>query len=81
MVYSFGPFTLDVSSFRLLRGGQPIPTAPQPLELLSYLVARPQSLVTKEELFRSVWRNVIVTDNALTRAVSELRTALGDDQG
>jgi tetratricopeptide (TPR) repeat protein len=46
---------------------------------LSYLLARPQHLVTKEELFKAVWRDVIVTDNALTRAVSDLRTALGDD--
>jgi TolB-like protein/Tfp pilus assembly protein PilF len=35
--------------------------------------------VSKDELFRALWPDVAVTDNALTQAVSELRQALGDD--
>ena len=33
---------------------------------------------SKEELFKALWPDVAVTDNALTQAVSELRQALGD---
>jgi DNA-binding winged helix-turn-helix (wHTH) protein/tetratricopeptide (TPR) repeat protein len=77
--YSFGPYTVDTGSFRLLRGEKVIQVSPKIIDLLLYLVARPSVLVTKDELFRALWPDVAVTDNALTQAVSELRQALGDD--
>jgi DNA-binding winged helix-turn-helix (wHTH) protein/tetratricopeptide (TPR) repeat protein len=77
--YRFGPFTLDTSSYRLLRQGTIVQVSPKIVDLLLYLVARPSVLVSKEELFRALWPDVAVTDNALTQAVSELRQALGDD--
>lgn len=78
-VYRFGPFALDPSAFRLTRDGQVIQLSPKIIDLLLYLVARPSVLVTKDELFKALWPDVAVTDNALTQAVSELRQALGDD--
>ena len=36
-------------------------------------------LVTKDELFAAIWPDVIVTENALTQAISDLRQALGDE--
>src|SRR5215203_3166364 len=77
--YSFGPFTVDSGSFRLLRGDKIIQVSPKIIDLLLYLVARPSVLVTKDELFSALWPDVAVTDNALTQAVSELRQALKDD--
>ena len=56
-----------------------VPLSPKIIDLLLYLVARPSVLVSKEELFKALWPDVAVTDNALTQAVSELRQALGDD--
>ena len=79
MTYRFGPFTLDPASYRLQRQDQIVPLSPKIIDLLLYLVARPSALVSKEELFRALWPDVAVTDNALTQAVSELRQALGDD--
>lgn len=79
MTYRFGPFTLDPSAYRLVRDGEVIPLSPKIIDLLLYLVARPSSLVSKDELFKALWPDVAVTDNALTQAVSELRQALGDD--
>ena len=78
-IYRFGPFTLDTVSFRLYRAGAAVPLSPKIVDLLHYLVVRPSTLVTKEELFKALWPDVAVTDNALTQAVSELRQALGDD--
>ena len=78
-VYRFGPFALDPSAFRLLRDEQVIQLSPKIIDLLLYLVARPSVLVSKDELFKALWPDVAVTDNALTQAVSELRQALGDD--
>src|SRR5436190_4606682 len=77
--YRFGPFTVDASSYRLLRGTDVVPLSPKIIDLLLYLVARPSVLVSKDELFKALWPDVAVTDNALTQAVSELRQALRDD--
>src|SRR6185436_13515928 len=77
--YRFGPFIVDASSYRLLRGTELIPLSPKIIDLLLYLVARQSALVGKDELFSALWPDVAVTDNALTQAVSELRQALGDD--
>ena len=77
--YRFGPFVVDASSYRLLRGTEVIPLSPKIIDLLLYLVARQSALVGKDELFAALWPDVAVTDNALTQAVSELRQALGDD--
>ena len=79
MTYRFGPFTLDPGAYRLLHDGHVIPLSPKIIDLLLYLVARPSVLVSKDELFKALWPDVAVTDNALTQAVSELRQALGDD--
>src|SRR5262245_53858987 len=77
--YRFGPFVVDAGSYQLRRGNEVIPLSPKIIDLLLYLVARPSSLVSKDELFKALWPDVAVTDNALTQAVSELRQALGDD--
>jgi DNA-binding winged helix-turn-helix (wHTH) protein/tetratricopeptide (TPR) repeat protein len=77
--YRFGPFTVETGAYRLVKGQAVVPVSPKVIDLLLYLVARPSVLVSKEELFRALWPDVAVTDNALTQAVSELRQALGDD--
>src|SRR5687767_1497578 len=77
--YRFGAFTVDQGSYRLLKGDTVVPVSPKIIDLLLYLVARPSVLVSKEELFKALWPDVAVTDNALTQVVSELRQALGDD--
>src|SRR6186713_3370296 len=77
--YKFGPFLVDGGGYRLLRDGQNIPLSPKIIDLLLFLAARPSVLVSKDDLFRALWPDVAVTDNALTQAVSELRQALGDD--
>src|SRR5215218_128988 len=77
--YKFGAFVVDGGAYRLLREGTPVPLSPKIIDLLLFLAARPSVLVSKEDLFRALWPDVAVTDNALTQAVSELRQALGDD--
>ena len=36
-------------------------------------------IVSKDEILRVVWEDVAVTDDALTRAVAQIRKALDDD--
>jgi DNA-binding winged helix-turn-helix (wHTH) protein len=77
-VYRFGPFEFDPAGSRLARDGGAVDLPPRLLDLLALLVARPGDLLTKNDLIAQVWPGVFVTDNSLTRAVSELRRCLGD---
>jgi DNA-binding winged helix-turn-helix (wHTH) protein/tetratricopeptide (TPR) repeat protein len=79
VTYRFGPYTLDPAAYRLMRDSTVIQLSPKIIDLLLYLVARQPALVSKDDLFKALWPDVAVTDNALTQAVSELRQALGDD--
>jgi DNA-binding winged helix-turn-helix (wHTH) protein len=80
-VCRFGPFVLDAGEYRLSRGDAAVDLTPKAFELLRSLVERAGTLVTKEELFATIWPGVAVTDNALTQVVSDLRQALGDSSG
>ena len=53
---------------------------PQLMAVLQQLVSRPGSVITKEHLMETVWAEVIVTENVLTRAISSLRKVLEDDR-
>ncbi len=78
-VFRFGPFVLDPLAYRLSRGSEILALSPKSIDLLLYFVNRPSALVTKEELISALWPDVIVTENALTQAISDLRAALGDE--
>lgn len=49
------------------------------MRVLVCLASRPGEVVSKEELIRTVWADTFVTDDVLTRAISELRRILNDD--
>ena len=76
--FEFGAVRIDVDSHRLWRGAREIPLRPKAWGILHYLISRPGLLVTKEVLHREVWRDAVVSDDALTKSVAELRRALGD---
>ena len=75
---AFGPFTIDVDRAEVSRDGAPLALRPKTFTLLLHLVDRPGKVVGKQELLDAVWPRVVVTDESLTQAVSELRGALGD---
>jgi DNA-binding winged helix-turn-helix (wHTH) protein len=77
--YRFGPFLVDRVGYRILRGSEALDLSPQLLDLLSFLLERAGTLVTKDALLEALWPDANVTDNALAQAVSELRQAIGDD--
>lgn len=74
-----GRLTLDLPRDLLLdENGQPLELRPQAFEVLRLLAANAGQLVTKDELMAAVWPRVVVTDDSLVQAVSDLRRALGD---
>src|SRR6516225_6419476 len=77
-MFQFEGYTLDVGRSSLRTADRDIQLRPKAFEVLRYLVENADRLVTKEELIRAVWPNVIVTDEVLTHCVSEARQAIGD---
>jgi predicted ATPase/DNA-binding winged helix-turn-helix (wHTH) protein len=79
MVHKFRGFELDDTSFELRAHGERVRVEPKVLDLLFLLVQRHPALVTKREIFESVWTGVRVSEASLARAVMEARRAIGDD--
>ena len=49
------------------------------MQVLLCLAERPGDVVSRQTLFDTVWTDMVVCEDALTRAISELRQVLGDD--
>lgn len=78
--FEFDQFVLDPLGGQLLCDGQEVPLRPQSLEVLRVLVVNAGQLVTKEQLFATVWPKTVVTDDALVQCVRDIRVALHDEQ-
>jgi Tol biopolymer transport system component/DNA-binding winged helix-turn-helix (wHTH) protein len=77
--YSFETTCVDVVRMVVTRDGVPVSLEPKAMDVLLYLLANRDRLVTKDELLDAVWKDTFVTPNTLTRSVALLRKALGDD--
>lgn len=75
----FGDFTLNVGRLSLTGPAGDLAMRPKTFDVLRHLLDRPGQVVTREELFAHVWPGVTVTDESLTRCISEIRQALNDD--
>jgi adenylate cyclase len=76
----FERYTLDIARHSLRAADRKIALRPKNFEVLRYLVENPDRLVTKEELLKAIWPDVVVTEESLTRCVSEVRQAIGDSK-
>ncbi len=77
--YRFDRFTVETRSARLFRDGEAVATEPKVFLVLLFLLENRHRLVEKQEILDVVWHDAVVTENALTRAVTRLRKILGDD--
>ena len=78
-LYRFGDVEVDVAAHTLKRGGEPCAIEPKAFAVLLALLRRPGELVGHDELLDGVWGHRHVTPGVLTRAIAQLRGALGDD--
>jgi TolB-like protein/DNA-binding winged helix-turn-helix (wHTH) protein len=78
-VYRFDDFLVDPANWRLSRNGGEIHVEPVVLNLLIFLIANRDRLVTRQELMDTVWGDTVVSESALSKPVARLRKALGDD--
>jgi TolB-like protein/Tfp pilus assembly protein PilF len=79
MIYRFGSCELDADRRELRRDGRPLSVEPRVFELLAYLVANRDRILTKDEINREVWDSRIVSDAALSSCIKSVRQAIGDD--
>ena len=79
-MFRFEEYTLDVARGCLRTADREIELRPKSFEVLRYLVENAGRLATKDELIKTVWPNVVVTDESLMQCVSEVRHAIADDR-
>jgi len=76
--YRLGGWTVRRHRNRIERGTESIHLAPKAMAVLDCLVKASNSVVTRQEIFDSVWRGAVVSDEALTQRIAEIRKAFGD---
>jgi DNA-binding winged helix-turn-helix (wHTH) protein len=78
MLFLFADHTLDTDRRELRRGSEPVAVEPQVFDLLDHLVQNCDRVVSKDDLFASVWGGRIVSDSTLTSRINAARKAVGD---
>jgi Tol biopolymer transport system component/DNA-binding winged helix-turn-helix (wHTH) protein len=79
VVWRFDSVVIDASTFRVTVAGEVRAIEPKSFRLLQFLIENRGRAVPKEEILEAVWTGTFVSDNALTRAVAQVRKAIGDD--
>lgn len=70
---------VDPSLNRVTHGEHTVQVEPKIMQVLVALAERPSEVVSRDELMAKVWPGVFVTDDALHRAIRELRRLFDDD--
>lgn len=80
-VFRFGLFELDLEARELRKSGIRIKLQDQPFLILSMLLERPGTIVSREEIKKRLWSEdtFVDFDLSLNSAVKKLRQALNDD--
>lgn len=74
----FGPFEVDSRTWSLSRGGGAVDLSPRLVEILTAIIEKNGEIVTKDELLDRFWPGVNISENTLTRAIADIRKALGE---
>jgi TolB-like protein len=79
VLFLFADHLLDTDRRELCRGGTSVALEPQVFDLLVYLVENRDRVVSKDDLFASVWGGRIVSDSTLTSRINAARMAIADN--
>jgi DNA-binding winged helix-turn-helix (wHTH) protein len=78
MTLHFAGYTLDQGRRELRLRDKVIHVEPQVFDVLAYLIENRDRVVTKDELFASVWQGRIVSEATLSSRINAARRAIGD---
>ena len=70
----------ELNRLQLIDGDEYRHLEPRLIHLLSYLAANKNRVLSRDDLVQELWPSVIVNENSLTRAISELRKQLAVSQ-
>jgi DNA-binding winged helix-turn-helix (wHTH) protein/tetratricopeptide (TPR) repeat protein len=76
--FRIGEYLVEPRQNRLVRGDTEVRLESRVMDVLVCLAERAGEVVSRETLNAQVWGNVVVTDQAVTNCISELRRHLGD---
>ena len=79
MSFVVGDWLVEPHWNRICRGEETVKLEPRVMRLLVTLAAVPDRPLQRQELLDTVWPDTFVNEEALSRAVSQLRRAFGDD--
>ncbi len=79
MLYCFEDFVLDPDRRELRRAGAVIDVQPQAFDLLQYLIANRDRVVSKDDILAAIWGGRIVSESAVTTRINATRAAVGDN--
>lgn len=79
MDFIFGDYLLDQQRRELTRRGEVVAVGPQVFDLLLYLVANRDRVVSKDDLLEAVWGGRIVSESTITSHINAVRKAVGDN--
>jgi DNA-binding winged helix-turn-helix (wHTH) protein len=78
MRYLFDDYVLDSLRCELHQAGAPLRLRPKVFQVLTYLLAHRDRVVSKQELLDQMWPNQFVGDETLKSCITALRKALHD---
>ena len=78
--FQFGDWAVLPLENRLIRGDKTVRLEPKVMQLLLVLIAQHDKPCTRSELLDQLWPSPETGESSLTRAISELRKALGDQR-
>lgn len=77
--FRIGPWLIQPQLHTISLGAQVTNVEPKAMQVLVCLAGQTEEVVAKERLIREVWTDTFVTDDVLTRCISELRRAFNDN--
>jgi TolB-like protein len=79
MIVRFGDCALDLERRELRRASAAVHVEPQVFDLLAYLIANRDRVVSRDDIIQEVWSGRIVSDATLSSRINAARQAVGDD--
>jgi Tol biopolymer transport system component/DNA-binding winged helix-turn-helix (wHTH) protein len=77
--FRIGRWLVEPTLNRISQNGASRHLEPKVMQVLVCLTKAQGQVVSKQQLIEEVWKGTFVTDDVLTRSISELREAFGDD--
>ena len=81
MLFLFDSYSLDADRRELRCGETLIVVEPQVFDLLEYLIRNRDRVMSRDEIFNSIWAGRVVSDSTLDTRLNAARSAIGDSGG